>query len=153
MNHKAMSNRKSREQLDIARAEKIKRIEQEIANLCVILKALPDHEEGAIAIISGQIAALRKQLPKHTGRIWWHWLLEWCPKCNCCASQQPFSEDLGEDCALFQEIENYKRSQEEGETQYKCACGELLTMKYRHASADRTQAQNDEASAYALSRS
>lgn len=141
--------KRSYEEIERERQERIKRIDGEIANLWVILKALPADQEGAINIIADQIEALQKKLPKHRGRIWWHWLIEYCPKCQSQASQQPFSEDLGEDCALFGAMDQYHNDQEDGTTDYKCSCGGRLVMRYRHATADMTEDQKREALKYA----
>ena len=130
------------------RTKEIEMIKTEIKNLQVILEAIPNDKTGARMIVLNQISSLTAKLPKFNGRIWWHWLIEYCPKCECNASQGPMAEDLGCDCDLFEKIDKYNDEQKEGETAYKCSCETLLQMRYRHATADMTEDQKKEAYAY-----
>ena len=136
--------KKTAEEIAIAREKEIQNAKNEIANLQVILKAIPMEEIGAREIILDQIETLRHKLPKFEGRIWWHWLLEHCPTCGG-VSQSPLAENIGEDCDLFEKVQDYNEKQREGETNYTCSCGKKLVMRYRHATADMTEEQKQEA--------
>ena len=131
------------------RVIRIEQAKNEINNLQVILKAIPEDQSGARSLIMAKIGELNKLLPKFKGKIWWHWLLEYCPECKSGLSQSPLPENLGEDCELFEAVKEYDRKQADGETDYKCSCGAKSTMRYRHAIADMTPEQKQEAFAYA----
>jgi len=67
---------------------------------------------------------------------WWHWFIEWCPKCEQNISQGPIAEIIGEDCVLFDRIDRYKAAQQQ-EDACRCShCGTKAVPRYRHGIAD-----------------
>lgn len=151
MNQYKLQESKRQKQADsnkIINEKRIQDAKNEIHNLQVILKAVPENQTGAREILNYKIEELQKLMPKFTAKIWWHWLLEYCPQCDQYQSQSPMPENLGEDCELFSKIEEYKHKQNEGETDYKCSSGHKLVLLYRHASADMTEEAKKEAYDY-----
>lgn len=128
--------------------EKNQSLKNELNNLRTILKALPENETAARDLIADQIAIVIEKLPKPKNRMWWHWVMEKCPTCKCQFSQRPVADILGQDCLLFGEIDKYSHLQEDDDA-VKCPdCKEKLVLVYRHATADMTEEQKQDAFSY-----
>lgn len=74
-------------------------------------------------------------------RVVWHWILGVCPDCGT-REQSPVRDLNGEDCNLFDKVDEWKRHY--ADTKPECECGKRLFVGYRHAMHDLGPLWKDE---------